>query len=113
MHLACIKGHTNIVKYLLYEFDQSKIDANAKFEGKSPLDLACFYGHVELAKVLLNYEDTKNQRKEEAGKSGLHYACENGQMEIVKLLMREKVPMVPMKCGQTPLICTCTYHSSK
>ena len=36
---------------------QIKIDVDEKLHGFSPLDIACLFGHVELAKLLLNYED--------------------------------------------------------
>ena len=104
---ACLFGRTNIVEYLLYEFDQRKIDVDAKLCGLSPLDIACSMGHVELAKLLLNYEDTKLKRKEAAGQSGLDYACATGQIEIVKFLMEENIPLTLWLDGRTPLITAC------
>ena len=74
---------------------QIKIDVDEKLHGFSPLDIACLFGHVELAKLLLNYEDTKN-RKEAAGQSGLHSACSSGQTEMVKFLMEENIPPTPL-----------------
>ena len=50
--VACLKGHTEIVKALL---DINNIEVNkTNKEGETPLLVACLKGHTEIVKALLD-----------------------------------------------------------
>lgn len=50
LHLACQRGHKEVVKLLIGE----KANLNAKSEdGNTPLSEACKYQHLEIAELLL------------------------------------------------------------
>ena len=54
LHLACIKGHINIIKILLFLKD---IDANIKSEKEgTPLHIACEKNNMQIVSILVSYK---------------------------------------------------------
>ena len=56
LHIACIQGNTDAVKFLL-NYD---IEVNVKSDvGKTPIDEALLYNYVDCMDILLEYESKK------------------------------------------------------
>lgn len=59
--------------------------------------LACWYGHLDFVKVLIEHGGANVNAKDNEGKTPLHEACDNGKLELVQLLLnqgREKLDMI-------------------
>ncbi|VDI83588.1 Hypothetical predicted protein, partial [Mytilus galloprovincialis] len=85
VYVASMKGHTDVLKYLLKNFNESfnTIDS----EGRTPLFIACKHGHNAVVQILLDNQanilqcDWKN-------KSPIFIASAKGHSEIVKTLIQ-------------------------
>ena len=83
LHLASIKGHFEIAKYLLSKLAQ--VDAPNKFN-KTPLMYACLHCHISIVNLLLdkgadiNHLDINRE-------TPLYDAVKGKHLEIVKLLI--------------------------
>ena len=51
-----------------------------------PLHFACFHGHVDVVKLLIDSEVKLNEQDQD-NQTPLHYACWQGHVEIVQLLI--------------------------
>lgn len=109
LHVACSRGHFDIVNSLIIEgADVNSCDS----QGKSSLYLACFnknakivqlllekganvdncnllnltckYGNLEIVRLLTSHGADVNSCNED-GYSPLHFACEEGHLGIVQL----------------------------
>ena len=78
LQLACLRGHTEIVKLLLDDGQQA-------LDG---LDSACSSGNTEIVKALLEKGAHINDQQ---ALYGLESACQNGHTKIVKLLLDKGV----------------------
>ena len=75
-----------------------------KLEGATPLFMACQYGHIECARLLLKAKAMVDLRDAEIC-SALYKACGFGQLECARLLLESKATVdLPAKCGATPLM---------
>jgi ankyrin repeat protein len=86
LHEACATGVQDRVERLLQEVPRM-IDAHSP-DGFTPLSLACFFGHVEVAKWLINRGANldlaaKNQMKV----APIHAAAAGKNLEIVRALV--------------------------
>lgn len=62
---------------------------SSSVDGFSPLSLACYFGHEELAKFLIqNGADINLSSRNIFGSSPLHSACAIGHLNIAQLLLR-------------------------
>lgn len=82
--LACENGHVETIRYLL----QSGHSPNCrnKFNSWTPLHFAASQGHVEIAKLLIQYKCDINAR-DDVGRTALHYASAKGHADVVELLI--------------------------
>ena len=103
--LACKKGHSDVVRYILdtaYEYDVPiKFRTNL---GETPFHIASANGDSEVFEILLEHYSSINMR-DDFGQTPLHVACRNGNIEIVKLLLQnEYIEVYPEDTnGETPL----------
>ena len=113
LYLACLKGNTKIVRFLL---DHKDINPNIEnSDGDTPLHYACCNGHTEIVKLLLERNDININEKDVFGATPLCFACCNGHTEIVKLLLERDDIRVNEKentNGCTPLHCACCIYIS-
>lgn len=117
LDVACKAGHTDIVKTLI----AFGMDVNQKQNNyNTPLFLACKYGVYDTVKYIIDFIDSKQNRKTRAeeivnlhttqsGWTVLHTACSNGYTKIVKLLTDDVGMPINYKTnrGYTPLHLAC------
>ena len=78
------QGYTNLVRYLVSQ--GANVNAQTKFDKYTALIFAAYYGHSDVAKILLqNGADVS--RTNSNGYSALILSANYGDAEIVKLLI--------------------------
>lgn len=75
--------------------------------GELPLHLACLYGHLEAAQLLLEANPDIVNTPTHYGKTPLHYACHKEHLPIAEILLRTSSINIDAidKNGYTPLHC--------
>jgi ankyrin repeat protein len=88
-----------------------KINVNVRnAHGETALMLACFKGHVALAKLLISKQADVNQ----PGWTPLHYAATGGHVELIQILLEESAYIdAESPNGTTPLMMAARYGSAK
>ncbi|PGH09919.1 hypothetical protein AJ79_05535 [Helicocarpus griseus UAMH5409] len=85
LSIACILGHTEIVRFLL----QSGANVNFGGDGPAPLYQACKYGHDDIARLLLRGGAHVNEQLVNGRNlSALFMASASGHENIVRLLLQ-------------------------
>ena len=84
LHIACEKGHFEIVK-ILTNHPQCNIEAENNNKQR-PLHKACQSGNVDVVQHLMVEKGCDVTAKSNWGDTPLHIACEKGHFEIVKIL---------------------------
>lgn len=85
-HIACLKGHFNIVEYFLrdlriyYFMDQVDSDYN------TPLILASLNGNLSIVEILLEFGADLNAKNRQ-NSTALELSCRKGFFEISKVLI--------------------------
>ena len=80
LHLACLYGYANVVKFLV---EECQCDLYVKDNREqTPLHVACRYGNTEIVEFIFKHGN-QNDKKEWA----LHIACMYGQYNLVKHLV--------------------------
>lgn len=105
LHLACRRGHMEIVELLLAAgADPNKTDVY----GWSPLFSACRYGYVEIVKLLMCANADVNQKNFDDW-TPLYTAVYNQHIDVIKLLLsaKDKIIVDQQTNGETP----CHYVS--
>jgi serine/threonine-protein phosphatase 6 regulatory ankyrin repeat subunit B len=104
LHEAACNGHEDAVAVLLSMGAEANIKAQ---DGTRPLMLACFKGHVGVARMLLQHMGGRGlEETQQSGLTALHLAAHAGHEKAVALLLgcgaRADVQAAD---GSTPLIC--------
>lgn len=111
LHLACLHGHDDIVKYLTSSSIQ--LDPSAKNRlGSTPLHLACVGGHPHIVQYLIeNLHCDPRCVGEPDEETPLHTACTKGHLGIMKYLIEVQKcdPFHPTRVGETPLHLACQH----
>lgn len=84
LHIACIRGHHATVFHLIGK--GANINAACDNDDKSPLYLACEYGHLNVVELLLRSKADVNFCDND-GASPLFIASQQGHDIIVNLLL--------------------------
>ena len=116
LYQACRDNNTDEVIKLLNHKDQESL--NFSEDNYTPLIWACYYGNIEIVKLLLNYKEIKQSlnKAKYNGETPLFWACWSNSTTIVKLLLnlKEEIKQSLNKvnsCGNTPLHWIC-YHNN-
>ncbi len=118
LHLASIKGHTNMME-LLFE-NEDGIDSGDEIylpletqnkQGCTPFLLACASGQIEVIDLLLDQGASFHDRNGE-GNTAFHLASMNGKKEVLEYLLKMEWPhadqnMQHNNLGQTPFVLAC------
>ncbi|KAG0089523.1 Glycerophosphocholine phosphodiesterase, partial [Podila epicladia] len=83
---AVSRGHANVLKVLVEEGGIKDVDAVNDAYTHTPLSIACRLGHVEAAKLLIQYGANPDAQDED-GESCLIIAAKNGHVNCVRLLL--------------------------
>lgn len=112
---AVMHGEVNVVKKYL----DSGIPVDSFNNGEedliwnSAIQYACFYGHLEVTKVLLEHGANVHDKTNKSLVSCLHRACQKGYIEISELLLDYGANKNAKDIdGNTPLHGSCRYAQS-
>ncbi|CAD7922789.1 unnamed protein product [Amoebophrya sp. A120] len=102
LHLASIKGHLEIAKFLVDGTGLSR-DKKRDFmglqnkKGASCLHFACYHGNVDVVKYLVDHEDCPKELVQARNRNHytcLHSACDEGRHEVIEFLCKsDKFPI--------------------
>ncbi|XP_071111901.1 serine/threonine-protein phosphatase 6 regulatory ankyrin repeat subunit B-like [Haliotis cracherodii] len=103
LHVACLEGHVDIVKYVL---SQKVADINSRGRyGWTPLMVAAQKGHRQVFDLLVG-EEADVSLVDDDGNNVLHVACLEGHVDMVKYVLSQKVADINSRgqYGRTPLM---------
>jgi len=102
LHIASIKGHYEIVKYLVEE--QNALVDIIDNEKETPLLKAAYNGHKNIVQYL-KMKNANIDYKDREGWTSLHNACSRGFLDIVQFLINSEADINCQNVtGQTPLM---------
>ena len=90
LHLACIKGHVNIVDLILhYTSSDSKesILLSKDHHSNGPLQLAMFYGHEDVALAILRDNEELAYFTGDQQSTPLHVAAKYNLINVIEYLL--------------------------
>ena len=103
-HVAALKGHINIVKYLI---EECRCDPNLPggVQGRAPLFQAAQEGHLSIVKFLIIKCGCDPASRDIDQTTPLHLAAKNGHLSTVKYLCEERKcdPLSSDNNNNTPL----------
>ncbi|XP_068638633.1 ankyrin repeat-containing protein BDA1-like [Aristolochia californica] len=88
LHFACVFGHLEFVKEIL--FRNPELVSLTNRQGSSPLHLASGNGQLELVKVLLEIDANLCLTQDQQGMTPVHVAAKKGQAEVLRELVGAK-----------------------
>ena len=102
LHLACAEGHLKCAHLLVNVGSRLNEPDDDNW---TPLILAAFFGHEEVASELLQRGADIHVKSKEHGRTALHLACEKGHLKCAQLLVNVGSRLnEPDDDNQTPLI---------
>ncbi|XP_046332501.2 ankyrin repeat and KH domain-containing protein 1-like [Haliotis rufescens] len=103
LHLACLRGHAEMVKYIL---SQKIVDINGRgMYGRTPLMFAAIEGHKDVFDLVMS-KGGDVSAFDGNGNNILHLACLGGNVEIVKYILSQNIAEINSRdtYGRTPLM---------
>ena len=85
LHVACHKGHVDIVRYVVSEQGCSTVCQNKN--GDTPLHVACYKGHVDIVRYLVSEQGCSTACQNKDGNIPLHMACRAGHLAMAEILV--------------------------
>ena len=83
---ACIMGEIEAVREIINDPSTTQNDLNWTDDfGGTPFYMACCYGHLEIAQLLLNDLRIDVNKADHFGKTPFYDACVNGHKRIVEI----------------------------
>ena len=91
LHHACEHGHLRIVQLLISrsadtEIVEKKISEDVCL-GRTPFDVACAYGHVDVALFLAHEANANVEHRDFYGRTPLIAACSEGSLPMIQTLI--------------------------
>eukprot|EP01102_Stenamoeba_stenopodia_P008171 TRINITY_DN2329_c0_g1_i1.p1 TRINITY_DN2329_c0_g1~~TRINITY_DN2329_c0_g1_i1.p1 ORF type:complete len:1416 (-),score=301.38 TRINITY_DN2329_c0_g1_i1:218-4465(-) len=89
---ACKLGDSGLLRRLLFETKQSKLEhlrIQHNTDSNTPIHLACYFGHVECIKLLLEKDADLINCRNGAGMTPLHTAAKVGKEECLAILIEK------------------------
>ena len=84
MHVATESGDVEMVKVLLRYGANPSVQNDTKV---APVHIAAEHGYTDIARVLLDFDDSCKDLLDQQHRSAIHYAARNNQVEVVELLL--------------------------
>ncbi|XP_067658335.1 serine/threonine-protein phosphatase 6 regulatory ankyrin repeat subunit A-like [Haliotis asinina] len=103
LHVACIGGHVDMVKYVLLK---KVADINSRGQyGRTPVMMTARFGHRDVFDLLVR-EGADVSLVDENRRNILHVACIGGHVDIVKYVISKKVADIKSRgqYGRTPVM---------
>ncbi|XP_071111739.1 ankyrin repeat domain-containing protein 50-like [Haliotis cracherodii] len=101
LHVACLGGHVDIVKYVL---SQKVADMNGRGQyGRTPLMVAAEKGHRQVFDLLVT-QGADLSLVDDDRNNILHVACLGGHVDMEKYVLSQKVADMNGRYGRTPLM---------
>jgi len=112
LHIACLKGHTDLAMVLVDVFDASLVQL--ALGGRSAAMCACEAGNEKLAEWLIT-EGVPADLRDDAGRTVLFYAASAAMPELVSWLMGKQhlAPGFRATDGSTPLSAAVSNNVAK
>jgi ankyrin repeat protein len=108
IHIACKKGHYDIVKFLM---DKVNMEAETEY-GFRPIHFVTQFGHTRIFNLLMNSVDLKARDK--YGQTPLHNACRSGMIRMVELLITKNVDLEAEDISfKKPIHNACKYDNTE
>ena len=89
LHIACINGHLDLIKYLITEQNCDPMCEEEDIKWTS-LHHACQGGHKHIVQYLISELGCDPKVPNFEGSLPLHIACENGHLDLTKYLITEQ-----------------------
>jgi len=105
LYIACIKGHTNMVKVLLDS--GAMVDARCE-NANTPLIKASACGHNDIVSMLLEKKANIDFR-DKWGKSSLHWASAEGKLNVIKILLEAKANVLAESIDGSTAMCEAAW----
>lgn len=107
IHIACVKGHLDIVRELLN--NGANVNSRSWKWGDTALHRACILGHTQIVEELINRGANINIRNNNCWMTPLENAINFGYLQCCRLLINAgaKVNEINQNYGSTPLIEAC------
>lgn len=106
VHYCCQSGNTRVLQEILSHLDQQSCRLACNKQAHllwTPIFYACFYGHSEIVKMLIN-QTARIDVFDEQGEPPLHVAVSRGHEQVVVILLEHNAFVnVRNKPGLTPL----------
>jgi ankyrin repeat protein len=84
-HIACERGHSHIIQYLLTNpYTKANVNLKNTIDGSTPLMYACREGHVECVNVLLEH-GAKAFDRNRAGLTAMHMAAQGDHLACLQV----------------------------
>ena len=103
-YLACIKGRSMIVQFLLKNTDLEFMIKEKEIHGKTAFVLACQNGHLDMVKILMDNAANLGIDLNETdvyGRTAFISACINGHSAVVKIFMENAASLkIDLKMGK-------------
>ncbi|XP_046563508.1 ankyrin repeat domain-containing protein 50-like [Haliotis rubra] len=113
LHVACIGGHVDMVKYVL---SQKVADINSRGQyGRTPVMMAAVKGHREVFDLLVR-EGADVSLVDDDGNNILHVTCIEGHVDMVKYVLshrRLQTSTVGVSTGRTPVMMAAVKGTEK
>ena len=113
LHVACRRGHVDIVRYLVSEQGCSAVCQNKN--GNTALHVACYWSHVDIVRYLVSEQGCCPAYQDKNGDTPLHMACRLDHTSVVQFLLStgRVDPWCKNGSGHTPVQLTYNYEISK
>lgn len=85
-HIAALRGADDALT-MFVERLELPVDCRLPNSGTTALQLACFAGHTDTVRALIDRLKADVNRRDEYGWTALHYAAVEGQFNVVELLL--------------------------
>ena len=94
-HMACEKGHLNVVEILMNKSQELGMDLNAQDDyGRTAFHLACLNDHLDVAQFLI--KNSLNLKidltiQDNDGSTALHLACAKYDSQTAEILLEDHI----------------------
>jgi ankyrin repeat protein len=101
-HIACLRGHFNIVEYFLRDLKCVYFLEQVDSASNTPLHVSALSGQLSIVEILLAYNADLNTKNKD-GNTALELSCRKGFFEVSKTLIMRYSSAQSMGSSQTSI----------